>query len=208
MYHYPSDLIVPVEGVEPDLPLNEGDFIEEWEEEEMESERGDTERDEEMVEEEEEDPMEFLEPFEINFDGSRTGHHAFDNRIEPSRILIRAIGNIDLYVNYMGCAQCSFPLVMQSQIHETLYSLRHTFVRIGHVILLDDTNRIRRNTIIGAIPPHPVYWQITVRCGNCRALLSVGALNIFNAIIDEYTNEEMCAIIDENAVSFFRVEWF
>lgn len=39
MHHYSSDRIVPLEGVQSDLPLNEGDFIEEAEsEEEMDEE--------------------------------------------------------------------------------------------------------------------------------------------------------------------------
>lgn len=179
------DHVQPVEGVDSDLPFNEDDFIQE-------------EQQEEAMEEEEEGFLLF--PNEIYWNGMRTGDCALDDRIEPSDFLMETYENMVRDVNFIACNQCAFPILPMGEIHETIYSRRLPFIRIAHAIRFNRLNSIHVARI------ERVHWQTHFQCINCGALLSVNALNVYNCIIDEYTFDEQCLILDDDALMYMRME--
>lgn len=104
-------------------------------------------------------------------------------------------------VEYIGCINCMHPITLKENIIETINAVQHSRVAIAHVVPFQPNSDIAINTVVGELSN--IHWHTQVQCCNCNIELSIPALTIFNSMIDEYSSDLDCIILDASSVGVF-----
>lgn len=108
---------------------------------------------------------------------------------------------VPLLVDFIACINCLYPIAYKDEIVDVIYTHRYPRLPIAYVLRAYDNSLIISNTSIGDFSE--IYWMTQVKCRNCRILLSISSLNMYNSNVDEYINENPCIILDAGSVGFF-----
>lgn len=104
--------------------------------------------------------------------------------------------------NYIGCVNCSYPIAFANDIIYTIGAVNHVYIPIAYVLHAHPDSMVINYTTINNFSR--IYWKTQMRCTNCSILLSIPTLNNYNTMIDEFSNEERCVIIDAWSVQFYH----
>lgn len=140
---------------------------------------------------------------------TRDGHVIYFDLIDVNDVnftteLNDAILSIPLYVDYIACINCCFPLTTLSDIESTIWAVHHSHIPIAYAIPLHSRSLICGYALIENF--NEIHWKTVAHCWNCSILLTIPALTIFNIQIDEYTNDCHTLILDAASVMFCRRE--
>lgn len=137
---------------------------------------------------------------QVSWTGMVIAHNAVDTQY--SNLLHDAIINMPILSNYIGCINCGLPIAMQRDVINVIPNARHPYLVAAYSIprfaMFTVYVRIVTNSII--------IWHNAVRCLNCGILLTVPALTVFNQMIDEYTSNFDCIILDASTITVYRIE--
>lgn len=114
----------------------------------------------------------------------------------------RLVASIPAGVDYIRCINCWCPIAFADEVTETLYANRFPDIAIAHAIRLYPFSFPLFFTSFSDLSR--IYWQTRVNCNICKILLSIPSLTIFNTVIDEYTNDGPCIILDASSVELQR----
>lgn len=100
---------------------------------------------------------------------------------------------------YIGCVNCCFPVAMKEGISEIICTPKHSYIHSAYVLPFE--NLFQHNIIENV---SSIFWRTQVRCVNCNIQLSHINITVYNCLIDEFSCDYACIILNSASVSFFR----